>query len=108
KNEQGYLFLTRNNTFITSGNFCDKWKRILRKINKYMPQGEETNITPHYFRHNYATDLIYAGVSPKTVQYIMGHEKADITMNVYADIRVNNKDVIDQILKYNNKSIQNL
>ena len=31
-------------------------------------------VTPHQLRHTYITNLIYAGVDPKTVQYLAGHE----------------------------------
>lgn len=99
-NEQGYLFLTRNGTFITNGNFCDKWKRILKKVNKYMPKGYETNISPHYFRHNFATELVYANIPLKTVQYIMGHENINMTMNIYTDVRMNNQEVINNLSQY--------
>ena len=77
-----------------------KWKCILKKINKYMPEGEVTNITPHYFRHNFTTDLVYAGVPLKTVQAIMGHENIQTTMDIYADVRYDNNDVIHKLSSY--------
>ena len=33
------------------------------------------DVTPHLLRHTYITNLLYAGVDPKTVQYLAGHEK---------------------------------
>ena len=41
-------------------------------------------VTPHQLRHTYITNLIAAGVDPKTVQYLAGHEKSKITMDIYA------------------------
>ena len=32
------------------------------------------DVTPHQLRHTYITNLLYAGVDPKTVQYLAGHE----------------------------------
>lgn len=33
------------------------------------------DVTPHLLRHTYITNLIYASVDPKTVQYLAGHEE---------------------------------
>ena len=32
------------------------------------------NVTPHQLRHTYITNLLYAGVDPKTVQYVTVNE----------------------------------
>ena len=39
-------------------------------------------VTPHQLRHTYITNLIYASVDPKTVQYLAGHENSKITMDI--------------------------
>lgn len=44
-------------------------------------------VTPHRLRHTYATNLINAGVDPKTVQYLMGHSTSKMTMDVYAQVK---------------------
>ena len=36
-------------------------------------------VTPHQLRHTYITNLLYAGVDPKTVQYLAGHENSKTT-----------------------------
>lgn len=41
------------------------------------------DVTPHQLRHTYITNLIYASVDPKTVQYLAGHENSKITMDKY-------------------------
>lgn len=38
------------------------------------------DVTPHQLRHTYITNLLYAGVDPKTVQYLAGHENSKTTM----------------------------
>ena len=40
-------------------------------------------VTPHQLRHTYITNLIFASVDPKTVQYLAGHENSKITMDIY-------------------------
>ena len=44
---------------------------------------------PHQLRHTYITNLIYASVDPKTVQYLAGHENSKVTMDIYAKVKYN-------------------
>lgn len=37
-------------------------------------------VTPHQLRHTYITNLIYASVDPKTVQYLAGHENSKVSV----------------------------
>lgn len=48
------------------------------------------DVTPHLLRHTYITNLLYAGVDPKTVQYLAGHENSKTTMDIYAKVKYNN------------------
>lgn len=43
-------------------------------------------ITPHTLRHTFCTNLINSGMPPKHVQYLMGHNDVDITLNVYTSV----------------------
>lgn len=60
-------------------------------------------VTPHMLRHTYITNLIYAGVDPKTVQYLAGHENSKVTMDIYAKVKYNKPEelagVINQALR---------
>lgn len=47
------------------------------------------HVTPHILRYTYVTNLLYAGVDPKTVQYLAGHENSKTTMDIYAKIKYN-------------------
>lgn len=47
------------------------------------------HVSPHQLRHTYITNLIYASVDPKTVQYLAGHENSRMTMDVYAKVKYN-------------------
>lgn len=51
-------------------------------------------VTPHQLRHTYITNLIYAGLDPKTVQYLAGHENSRITMDIYAKVKYNNPEAL--------------
>lgn len=43
-------------------------------------------LTPHYFRHNYASLLYDNGVDVKTAQKWMGHSKIETTLGIYAHL----------------------
>ena len=47
------------------------------------------DVTPHLLWHTYITNLLYAGVDPKTVQYLAGHENSKTTMDIYAKVKYN-------------------
>ena len=56
------------------------------------------DVTPHQLRHTYITNLIAAGVDPKTVQYLAGHEKSKITMDTYAKVKYNKPEELAKAL----------
>ena len=58
-------------------------------------------VTPHQLRHTYITNLIFASVDPKTVQYLAGHENSKITMDIYAKAKYNRpKDVAPMLEQF--------
>ena len=56
------------------------------------------DVTPHILRHTYITNLLYAGVDPKTVQYLAGHENSKTTMDIYAKIKYNNPKDLSNVI----------
>ena len=44
------------------------------------------NIIPHICRHTYYSNMAKSGMSPKTLQYLMGYSDISVTMNVYTHI----------------------
>lgn len=97
-----YLFTMQNGDLITSSSFRRFWDNILDKINiaaggeKYTRkdlQKDKTplqliadDITPHMFRHTYATNLYYAGIDIKTAQTLLGHSSIQMTMDIYTHL----------------------
>lgn len=41
-------------------------------------------ITPHVFRHTFCTNMQNLNMNPKVLQYVMGHARIDVTMNIYS------------------------
>ena len=56
------------------------------------------DVTPHLLRHTYITNLIHAGVDPKTVQYLAGHENSKITMDIYAKVKYNKPEQLSSVV----------
>lgn len=38
---------------------------------------------PHVFRHTFCTNMANAGMDLKSLQYLMGHSDASVSLNVY-------------------------
>ena len=39
--------------------------------------------TPHVLRHTFCTNVQQAGLDVKSLQYLMGHSNASVTLDVY-------------------------
>lgn len=55
--------------------------------------------TLHDLRHTYATNLAIAGVHPARAQYLLGHSKAQMTLDCYTHIRGGDMDGIAEIVE---------
>ena len=42
--------------------------------------------------------LLYAGVDPKTVQYLAGHENSKTTMDIYARVKYNKPEELFEVV----------
>ena len=56
------------------------------------------DVTPHLLRHTYITNLIHAGVDPKTVQYLAGHKNSKVTMDIYAKVKYNKPEELSSVV----------
>lgn len=61
--------------------FRHRWRSFIHSA-----LGEDTDITPHCLRHNYATLLYEAGVDVLTAQKYLGHEDPETTMRIYTHL----------------------
>ena len=57
-------------------------------------------ISMHILRHTFATRCIEAGMNPKALQSIMGHETISTTLDLY--VKVNNEYKIEEVSKVEN------
>lgn len=66
------------------------FKRIKKAYNKANPQNPIDIFSPHVLRHTFCTNMMDYGLDVKSLQYIMGHSNATITLNVYAHASYDN------------------
>lgn len=95
-----YLFLTQNKKLFTRTAFDNMWSQIRKKLSAYM--NCETEITSHYLRYTYATNLYYAGIDVKMAQYLLGHNDIKTTLDIYTSLNRDNTAVINKLNTYLN------
>lgn len=78
----GFLFLDKDQRPKT-GMHCQNYMRNMHEQYVKLYGDHMPRVTPHILRHTFCTRMIQRGLDPKTVAYIMGHSKVDITLDVY-------------------------
>ncbi|MDC6367044.1 MULTISPECIES: site-specific tyrosine recombinase XerD [Flavobacteriaceae] len=73
KEHEDYLFLNRRGKQLTRAMIFTIIKRLAEKI------GLQKNISPHTFRHSFATHLLENGADLRAIQQMLGHESITTT-----------------------------
>ena len=76
----------RQSNYVFVGKKNEKLNRsyVLTILKKYAKIANiNKTISPHTFRHSFATRCIEAGMKPKTLQMLFGHSNIGSTMNLY-------------------------
>ena len=78
----GFLFLDKNGRPMVALHW-EKYMQHARE--KYNRENllQLLPVTPHICRHTYCTNMANSGMNPKTLQYLMGHSNASVTLDVY-------------------------
>lgn len=81
----GFLFLDKNEMPMVALHWEHYFKHILNKYNSIY-KVQLPKITPHVCRHTFCSNMARSGMSPKTLQYIMGHSDISVTLNTYTHL----------------------
>lgn len=83
----GFLQVSYNNRPRSVVSVESNIRRAIARYNKTNPQNQlPTTITPHTLRHMFCTRMVESGMNIKAVQYMMGHSKVNMTLDVYSHI----------------------
>lgn len=82
----GFLVLDQNGMPYLANHWEKRFQYALGKYNRTFKE-ELPAITPHVCRHTYCSNMAKSGVSPKTLQYLMGHADIATTLNVYTHLK---------------------
>ena len=105
-----YLFTMKNGEIMSKSSFRKFWDRIIAKTENFAETSKKsigTDITPHIFRHTYATNLYHAGIDIKTAQYLLGHSSIQVTLDIYTHLENENNTKTQDILNnyFSQKSV---
>ena len=81
----GFLFLDDKGLPLVAMHWEHRFNHMVKRYNDIY-RVQLPNITPHVCRHTYCSNMAKSGMSPKTLQYLMGHSDISVTMNVYTHI----------------------
>lgn len=80
----GFLFITTRGHPRVSGSLQITCGIIEKEYNTLYT--DQIKLTPHVLRHTFCTNLEMSGINIKCLQYVMGHSKADVTLNTYTHV----------------------
>ncbi|MBU5430906.1 site-specific integrase [Kineothrix sp. MSJ-39] len=86
KGFENLVFVTKNNRPTTQFLVSECINGIIKKIHKNYPNLVFEKITPHCFRHTFATRWLEAQVPIKTVSAILGHSQLQLTTDLYMHV----------------------
>lgn len=83
---ENLVFVTKNNRPTTQFLVTECIEGTLRRIHKNNPDLVFEKITPHCFRHTFATRWLEAGIPIKTVSAMLGHSQLQLTTDLYMHV----------------------
>jgi integrase/recombinase XerD len=81
KDNEDFLFLNRRGKKLTRAMIFEIVKNLVER------SGVQKNVSPHTFRHSFATHLLENGANLRAIQQLLGHESI-ITTELYTHIDV--------------------
>lgn len=81
----GFLWLDKDGHYEVAQHWSNHLRWARSKYNNTY-KNELPPVTPHVCRHTFCSNCAGAGMSPKTLQMIMGHSSIEFTLNVYTHL----------------------
>ena len=82
----GFCFYLQSGMPYNERLMIEHLNNIVQAHNKRNPTNPLPHITPHMFRHTFATLARKNNIDAKTVSSILGHSNLTTTLNVYTDV----------------------
>lgn len=95
----GFLFLDKNDMPMAALHWEKYMQHVAAKYNRIY-RVQLPKITPHVCRHTFGSNMARSGMSPKTLQYIMGHSDISVTLNTYTHVQFD--DAKEELLRVAN------
>lgn len=101
RGHEDFLFLNRRGAQLTRVMIFTIIKKLVEMA------GIKKNVSPHTFRHSFATHLLEGGANLRAIQQLLGHESI-VTTEIYTHVDINFlRDTILQFHPSNNSNINN-
>ena len=94
---QAFVFPAPDGTYYRNSSSNRLWRSLMERMAELEPDIETREdgssiLTPHYFRHNYASILYNAGVDVLSAQKFLGHANVKVTLEIYSHLSKEKED----------------
>lgn len=94
---QAFVFPAPDGTYYRNSSSNRLWRSLMERMAELAPDIETRKdgasiLTPHYFRHNYASILYNAGVDVLSAQKFLGHANVKVTLEIYSHLSKEKED----------------
>ena len=81
----GFLYLDGDDKPMVAMHWQHRFNHMVNRYNQIY-KVQMPKVTPHVCRHTYCSNMAKSGMSPKALQYLMGHSDISVTMNIYTHL----------------------
>ena len=90
----GFLFTDKEGLPLVAMHWEHRFNHMVKRYNDIY-RVQMPNITLHVCHHTYCSNMAKSGMSPKTLQYLMGHSDIGVTLNTYTYLGL--EDAVDEL-----------
>ena len=91
---KGLIFSNSKGGMLYASTVNNAIKNIIKAYNKTYAENPIENFSVHQIRHSFCSRLIEQDVNLKVVQTVMGHSNFETTMNIYAEVSTEKKQIV--------------